>query len=104
MPFPAIHRMLELLHAASQVGVDVVVLEVGIGGKYDSTNFFDRPAIASVITSISYDHQVSALHGCSMLREGGVSLLFYHGRPRGSCVSTQVSRALEREMSQKRQS
>ncbi|CAM9962201.1 unnamed protein product [Ascophyllum nodosum] len=43
----------------AEVGIDTLVLEVGIGGKYDSTNFFRRPAIVSVITSISYDHQVS---------------------------------------------
>lgn len=41
--------------------IDTLVLEVGIGGKYDSTNFFRHPAIVSVITSISYDHQVGPL-------------------------------------------
>jgi dihydrofolate synthase/folylpolyglutamate synthase len=35
--------------------VDVVVCEVGIGGRYDSTNFI--LPILSVITSISLDHQ-----------------------------------------------
>lgn len=34
---------------------DVVVLETGLGGKYDSTNVILSP-IASVITSISLDH------------------------------------------------
>jgi dihydrofolate synthase/folylpolyglutamate synthase len=37
-------------------GVDFLVLETGIGGRYDSTNFADCPA-ACVITSISLDHQ-----------------------------------------------
>ncbi len=32
-----------------------VVLETGIGGRYDSTNFFENPKVG-VITSISYDH------------------------------------------------
>jgi dihydrofolate synthase/folylpolyglutamate synthase len=36
--------------------VDYIVLETGIGGRYDSTNFVDNPA-ACVITSISLDHQ-----------------------------------------------
>ncbi|EOC99497.1 bifunctional folylpolyglutamate synthase/dihydrofolate synthase [Caldisalinibacter kiritimatiensis] len=35
--------------------VDYVVLEVGLGGRYDSTNIIDTP-LASVITPISLDH------------------------------------------------
>jgi dihydrofolate synthase/folylpolyglutamate synthase len=35
--------------------VDIVVLEVGLGGSGDSTNVIDEP-LASVICSISYDH------------------------------------------------
>jgi len=34
---------------------DVVVLEVGLGGRFDSTNVIDTPLV-SVITTISYDH------------------------------------------------
>ncbi len=34
---------------------DIVVLEVGLGGRYDSTNVIDVPLV-SVITTISYDH------------------------------------------------
>ncbi|CAM9108788.1 unnamed protein product [Choristocarpus tenellus] len=45
-----------LLHFA-EAGADTIILEVGIGGKYDSTNFIERPPTASIITSISYDHQ-----------------------------------------------
>jgi dihydrofolate synthase/folylpolyglutamate synthase len=36
--------------------IDYIILEAGIGGRYDSTNFFANPA-AVVITSISLDHQ-----------------------------------------------
>lgn len=36
-------------------GCDVVVLEVGLGGRLDSTNVIKSPLV-SVITSISYDH------------------------------------------------
>jgi dihydrofolate synthase/folylpolyglutamate synthase len=51
----------DLLLAASlkyfdEQRVDYMVLESGIGGRYDSTNFIDAPA-ACVITSISLDHQ-----------------------------------------------
>lgn len=35
--------------------VDYIVLEVGLGGRYDSTNIIKSP-IASVITTIDYDH------------------------------------------------
>lgn len=35
--------------------VDYVVLEVGLGGRYDSTNVI-KSSLASVITSIDYDH------------------------------------------------
>jgi dihydrofolate synthase/folylpolyglutamate synthase len=33
-----------------------IILESGIGGRFDSTNFIDSP-VACVITSISLDHQ-----------------------------------------------
>jgi dihydrofolate synthase/folylpolyglutamate synthase len=36
-------------------GVDIVVLEVGLGGRLDSTNIIKSP-IASIITGISLDH------------------------------------------------
>lgn len=35
--------------------VDIVVLEVGLGGRYDSTNVIDNPLV-SVITPIAMDH------------------------------------------------
>lgn len=37
------------------VGVDVVVLEVGLGGRLDATNVFERPLV-TVITNISLEH------------------------------------------------
>jgi dihydrofolate synthase/folylpolyglutamate synthase len=38
-----------------EMNCDVVVLEVGLGGRFDSTNIIDSPML-SVITTISYDH------------------------------------------------
>lgn len=35
--------------------VDYVVLEVGLGGRFDATNIIEKPVL-SVITSISFDH------------------------------------------------
>jgi dihydrofolate synthase/folylpolyglutamate synthase len=37
--------------------IDVAVLEVGMGGRLDSTNVYDRPLL-SIITPIGMDHQV----------------------------------------------
>lgn len=39
----------------AQEKVDIAVIEVGLGGRLDSTNVFDRPLV-SVITSIGMDH------------------------------------------------
>lgn len=39
----------------SQNNCDIVVLETGLGGRFDSTNIIEAP-LACVITSISYDH------------------------------------------------
>lgn len=36
-------------------GCDIVVLEVGLGGRFDSTNVISTPLV-SVITTINYDH------------------------------------------------
>ncbi|WP_058485813.1 bifunctional folylpolyglutamate synthase/dihydrofolate synthase [Defluviitalea phaphyphila] len=43
-----------LLYFAEK-NVDFVILEVGLGGRYDATNVIDNPLV-SVITSISMDH------------------------------------------------
>ena len=39
----------------AEMDCDVVILEVGMGGRYDSTNVISSP-IAAVITTIGYDH------------------------------------------------
>ena len=39
----------------SQTPADYLLLEVGLGGRYDATNVIDRPA-ATIITPISFDH------------------------------------------------
>lgn len=41
--------------AFSETPADVLLLEVGLGGRLDATNVIDRPAL-SVITTISMDH------------------------------------------------
>lgn len=44
------------LLAFSRVPADVVILEVGLGGRFDATNVIGAPAL-SVITQIGFDHQ-----------------------------------------------
>lgn len=41
-------------HAFARAGLDVAVVEVGLGGRLDATNVVEP--VVSVITSISYDH------------------------------------------------
>ena len=40
----------------AEIPADAVILEVGLGGRFDATNVIDRPAV-SVIMPISLDHQ-----------------------------------------------
>ncbi|HVN01608.1 MAG TPA: folylpolyglutamate synthase/dihydrofolate synthase family protein [Caulobacteraceae bacterium] len=42
-------------HAFAQDPADLVVVEVGLGGRFDGTNVFDHPAV-TVITPVDYDH------------------------------------------------
>ncbi|ORY22822.1 Mur ligase [Naematelia encephala] len=56
--FPIYFRLLTLLafHTFLSLGVTATVLEVGIGGTYDSTNIVPKP-ITTGITSLGLDHQ-----------------------------------------------
>jgi len=44
------------LHLFAQVPAGLAVIEVGLGGRFDATNVFERPA-SCAITSISIDHR-----------------------------------------------
>merc|ERR1711962_1803708 len=62
--------------------VDVAVIEVGIGGLYDSTNVIDRP-IAVGITLLDYDHvkvlghtiEEIAWHKAGIMKPGTVAMV-----------------------------
>ncbi|NSW90564.1 MAG: bifunctional folylpolyglutamate synthase/dihydrofolate synthase [Firmicutes bacterium] len=62
---------------------DIVVLEVGLGGRFDSTNVINTPLV-SVITSISYDHMdilgntlaQIAFEKAGIIKEGGDVVLY----------------------------
>ncbi len=60
---------------------DIVVLEVGLGGRFDATNIIDAP-LCSVITSVSLDHtqvlgdtvsQIAA-EKCGIIKENGITV------------------------------
>ncbi|MEM1426363.1 MAG: folylpolyglutamate synthase/dihydrofolate synthase family protein [Cyanobacteria bacterium P01_H01_bin.130] len=60
-PAAGIPTLYEIVTAAAwwhfaQAGVDIAVMEVGLGGRLDGTNVCDRPA-ATAIVSIGMDHQ-----------------------------------------------
>jgi dihydrofolate synthase / folylpolyglutamate synthase len=40
----------------AEVPADLLILEVGLGGRFDATNVIDRPAV-SVITPVDFDHK-----------------------------------------------
>lgn len=42
--------------AFSEVPADLLILEVGLGGRYDATNVIEHPAL-SVITPVDFDHK-----------------------------------------------
>ena len=54
---PAYFRFLNLvaMHAFMQENVDVAILEVGVGGEYDSTNIIEKPIVCG-ITALGLDH------------------------------------------------
>lgn len=61
---------------------DVVVLEVGLGGRYDATNIIERSEV-SVITSISLDHtkilgntlESIASEKCGIIKKNGITVV-----------------------------
>ncbi len=69
---------------------DVVVLEVGLGGRLDATNIIDTPLV-NVITSLSIDHSAIlgdtieeiAFEKCGTIKENG-SVVCSFGQPQGA--------------------
>lgn len=54
---PGYFRFMTLLafHAFLKMKVDVTILEVGVGGTYDSTNIVPKPVVTG-ITALGIDH------------------------------------------------
>lgn len=61
---------------------DIVVLEVGLGGRYDATNVINKPEV-SVITSISMDHknilgntvEKIAVEKCGIIKKNSITVV-----------------------------
>lgn len=82
---------------------DLVVLEVGLGGRYDSTNIIDAPEV-SIITKISYDH--TAILGDTLSKiayekagiiKKGTQVVSYH---QGEEAQKVIQQVCEQEMVQ----
>ncbi|MCR5485379.1 MAG: bifunctional folylpolyglutamate synthase/dihydrofolate synthase [Clostridiales bacterium] len=64
-------------------GCDIAVLEVGLGGRLDSTNVIKTP-LAGVITSVSLDHMAVlgdtvekiAYEKCGIIKDGGITVCY----------------------------
>ena len=77
---------------------DIVVLEVGMGGRLDSTNVIDTPELA-VITAIGYDHVEYlgptiadiAREKAGVIKSGG-DVLVYGGEPEIEDVFEKISK------------
>ena len=71
------------IHWFADKKCDVVVLEVGLGGRYDATNVIGTPLV-SVICSISLDHtailgdtiEQIAFEKCGIIKHGGVTVTY----------------------------
>jgi len=76
---------------------DIVVLEVGMGGRLDSTNVIETPELA-VITAIGYDHVKElgptisniAFEKAGIIKSGG-DVLVYRGEPQVEEVFEKVA-------------
>ena len=72
---------------------DAVVLEVGLGGRFDATNIIGTPLV-SVITSISLDHmkilggtiEKIAFEKCGIIKKNGVTVTYPEQKPEALAV------------------
>ncbi len=75
--------------AFAETPADLLVLEVGLGGRFDATNVVDRPAV-SAITPVDYDHKAflgSDLGRIAWEKAG----ILKPGRPAVSAVQADVA-------------
>ena len=78
---------------------DIVVLEVGLGGRFDATNIIKTPLV-SVITHISFDHttilgdtiEKIAFEKAGIIKENGVTVVYSDQFPDAVEVIKQVAK------------
>jgi len=99
LTFFEIVTALGLAHFARR-RADIAVLEVGLGGRFDSTNICDP--LVSIITSISFDHmqQLGNTLASIAFEKAGI---IKPGRPVVSGVIRPEARAVIRQISRERQ-
>ncbi|MEZ5945466.1 MAG: folylpolyglutamate synthase/dihydrofolate synthase family protein [Hyphomonas sp.] len=74
--------------AFSEVPADLLILEVGLGGRYDATNVIDDPALC-VITPVDFDHK--AFLGSDLRKIAGEKAgIIRYGRPVLSAIQRKV--------------
>jgi len=85
--------------AMSRTPADLVLLETGLGGRYDSTNVVERPAL-TVLTPISLDHEaflgntLAAIAGeKAAIQKAGVPSLVAAQAPEALAVILDAARA-----------
>lgn len=94
--FEAVTAMAFLWYA--EKACDLVVLEVGLGGRLDATNVIRKPLV-SVITSISLDHtrilgntvEQIAREKCGIIKEDGVTVSYPDQKPDAAEVIRKVA-------------
>ncbi len=77
---------------------DIVVLETGLGGRFDATNIIDTP-LAAVITSVSLDHTAIlgdtyakiASEKCGILKPHGTCIAYARQNPSAAEVIRQTA-------------
>lgn len=78
---------------------DIVVLEVGLGGRFDATNIIKTPLV-SVITSLSLDHtqylgdtiRQIAVEKCGIIKENGVTVCYGEQKPEALKVISKATK------------
>jgi len=74
--------------AFAEVPADLLILEVGLGGRYDATNVIDDPALC-VITPVDFDHK--AFLGSDLRKIAGEKAgIIRYGRPVLSAIQRKV--------------
>lgn len=76
------------LLAFSETPADLLILEVGLGGRFDATNVIDQPLL-SVITPVDYDHK--QFLGTDLAKIAGEKAgIIKSGRPVVSAIQARV--------------